>query len=231
MNKDTTQMKTIDFWFDPISPYAYLAFERLPQALQGLSVAVTYRPLLFAGLLGHWGQKGPAEIAPKRDWTMRQIAWIAHRHGIELELPAAHPFNPLALLRLALACAPAGGTPNRWVVETIFRHVWRGGADANEPTRLRSLQQQLQPQRDPQSDAVKAELRAATDEAIALGVFGVPTLRVDGRNFWGVDSLEMVAACLGGDPWFEPGHWRALAAPTPGVVRVAAPDRPAPARR
>jgi 2-hydroxychromene-2-carboxylate isomerase len=212
-------MTPIDFYFDPISPYAYLAFERLPQALEGCSYVVNYRPLLFAGLLKHWGQKGPAEIGPKRDWTMRQVAWTAHRHGIGLQLPAVHPFNPLALLRLLVASVPEGAFPSRLAVETVFRHVWRGGADPNEPTRLQALAQALPRVQDPDSDAVKQALRRATDDAIALGVFGVPTFAVQGRLFWGVDALDMVAACLRGDPWFEPGHWQSLAVPTPGIVR------------
>lgn len=215
-------MTPIDFFFDPISPYAYLAFERLPQALEGCSYVVSYRPVLFAAMLQQYGHKGPAEIAPKRDWTMRQVAWIAHRHGIDLQLPAQHPFNPLALSRLLLACAPAGGLPNRRQVERVFRHVWTGGEDANDPARLQALREALQPQRDPASEAVKGELRQATEEALAAGVFGVPTVRIDRRLFWGVDALEMVAACLKGDPWFEPAHWAAVASPTPGVVRASA---------
>ena len=136
-------MKHLAFHFDVVSPFAYLAFERLPQALEGLSVEVSYRPLLFAGLLSHWGQKGPAEIEPKRAWTYRHVAWLAHRHGIELQMPAQHPFNPLALLRLAIACAPPLGTPSRHVCEQVLRHVWRGGADANDPARLQALQAAL----------------------------------------------------------------------------------------
>ena len=65
-------MKQITFFFDFISPYAYLAFESLPQALQGISHQVRYQPILFAGLLKHHGQLGPAEIAGKRDWTYQQ---------------------------------------------------------------------------------------------------------------------------------------------------------------
>ena len=124
-------MKHIDFYLDFISPYAHLAFEHLPRALQGLSYEVTYRPILFAGLLKHHGQLGPAEIAPKRDWTYRHVAWQAAQHGIDLQLPAAHPFNPIGLLRLAWACARQGA-PNRYAVDAIFHHVWHGGQAADD---------------------------------------------------------------------------------------------------
>ena len=208
-------MHTIDFWFDPISPFAYLAFERMPQALEGCSYAVEYRPVLFAGLLAHWGQKGPAEIEPKRAWTFRHLSWLAQRDGIELQVPATHPFNPLPLLRLAQAAGP-----NRRVVETVMRHVWRGGgADAGDPLRLQTLQQALAPVRDPAADAVKAELRAATDAAIARGVFGVPTFDLGGRLFWGLDALPMLRAALLGEPWFDGPAWDDAARPRPAVAR------------
>ena len=149
-------MKHLEFWFDPVSPYAYLAFEQLPQALEGISYRVDYQPILFAGLLKQWGQKGPAEIEPKRAWTFRQIAWSAHQLGIPIATPAQHPFNPLALLRLLHGCAGEGGTPNRWQCERVFHHVWRGeGADANDAARLQALRATLAPQRDPDSEAVK----------------------------------------------------------------------------
>jgi 2-hydroxychromene-2-carboxylate isomerase len=209
-------MKQITFYLDFVSPYAYLAFEKLPQALMGLSYGVDYRPVLFAGLLKHHGQLGPAEIAPKRDWTYRQVLWHAHSQGIPMQLPAAHPFNPLSLLRLAIACAGADagqsfgpGLANRHVCETIYRHVWRGGADAVDAQRLQALTQLLQPQRDPASAEVKAELKANTDEAIARGVFGVPTYAVDDRLFWGFDALPMLRAYLDGDAWFGGGAWEA----------------------
>lgn len=208
-------MKTITFHLDFISPYAYLAFEQLPKALEGLSYAVEYRPILFAGLLKHHGQLGPAEIPGKREWTYRQVLWQAHVHGIPMEMPAAHPFNPLGLLRLAIACGP-----NRYVCETIFRHVWRGGADAADAARLQALQASLAPPRDPASDAVKAELKDATAQAIAAGVFGVPTFAVDGKLFWGFDALPMLRAAIEGDPWFDTA-WDAAASPANGLVRPA----------
>lgn len=215
-------MKRITFWFDVISPYAWLAFERLPEALAGHSVVVDYQPVLLAGLLGHWGQKGPAEIAPKRDWTYRQVAWLADQQGTRLQLPRPHPFNPLALQRLALACAPAGGTPPRRVVELLLRHVWcRDGADPNEPTALAALASTLTPARDPAGAEVKAELRQRTEAALAAGVFGVPTLVCDGRAFFGHDALPMLAAALRKDPWFNGPAWDEAGRQPPGQQRTA----------
>ncbi|MEP7298298.1 MAG: 2-hydroxychromene-2-carboxylate isomerase [Burkholderiales bacterium] len=212
-------MKHLTFWFDPISPFAYLAFERLPQALEGLSIEVSYRPVLFAGLLQHWGQKGPAEIEPKRAWTFRHVHWLAHQHGIAIDTPAQHPFNPLALLRLLHACAPSGGTPNRRACEAVLRHVWQGGVDANDPVRLAALTHELQPRADASDPAVKQSVKDMTAAALARGVFGVPTIEVDGRLFWGFDALPMVAAFLRGDAWFDGPDWHAAGLPRPGIVR------------
>ena len=199
-------MKHITFYFDVISPYAYLAFERLPEALQGLSYGVSYKPVLFAGLLKHHGQLGPAEIESKRDWTYRQVQWLAHQLGIQLQLPAAHPFNPLALLRLAVA-SNAQGLPNRYVTETLLHHVWLGGQDAENPQHLQALADLLKPALDPNGQAVKALLKMHTEDAITKGVFGVPTLEVDGKLFFGLDALPMLAAYLKDDVWFDGPAW------------------------
>lgn len=212
-------MTPITFHFDVISPFAYLAFEHLPEALEGVSHVVEYRPVLFAGLLKAHGHKGPAEIEPKREWTFRQVEWLAKKQGLaSMRTPVPHPFNPLALLRLSLACGPAGRMPNRRIVEALMRFVWQAesapwsrqaetapqggqsprggssgfGADPNEPARLAALAAQLVPQRDPNSEEVKAELRALTDAAIARGLFGVPTFEALGRLYWGLDALPML---------------------------------------
>jgi 2-hydroxychromene-2-carboxylate isomerase len=210
-------MKTLTFYFDFISPYAYLAFEALPQTLMGVSHRVVYKPVLFAGLLKHHGQLGPAEIAGKRDWTYRQVMWQAHQHRIALDMPHAHPFNPLALLRLAVACS-ADGTPNRHVCETIFHHVWRGGAAADDATRLAALTQQLAPVRSPDDPGVKDQLKFYTEEAIQRGLFGVPTVEVDDQLFWGFDALPMLRAYLDGDAFFD-GPWQQAASVAQGVRR------------
>jgi 2-hydroxychromene-2-carboxylate isomerase len=212
-------MTQVDFWFDPVSPYAYLAFERLPEALVGLSYTVAYRPIVFAALLKAHAHKGPAEIEPKRAWTFRQVHWLAHRAAIPIDTPLRHPFNPIALSRLAWATAREGATPSRFVCEQILRHVWRGGADAEDPARHAALLVGLAPYVDPASDANKQRLRDATEAALARGVFGVPTLGVGDKLFWGFDSLDMVAGCLRGDPWFGQAHWEREGNPRVGVVR------------
>lgn len=219
-------MHQIDFHYDCISPYAYLAFEHLPEALLDLSYSVCYRPILFAALLKHHGQLGPAEIAPKRDWTYRQVAWQARQLGIALQMPAMHPFNPLGVQRLAVACGHEGAT-NRYVTEVLLRHVWQGGGtDPVDPVRLQALAAQLQPAQDPQSEAVKARLRANTEAAVAQGLFGVPSMVLRGeggapdRTFWGLDALPMLRACMEGDPWFAAGGaWEQAVAVPVGVAR------------
>lgn len=211
-------MKTITFYLDFISPYAWLAFNALPQALQGISHQVVHKPVLFGAMLKHHGQLGPAEIPAKRDWTYRQVLWLAHQQGVELKLPSAHPFNPLALLRLAVAC-DAEGQPNRFVCEQVFRHVWCSGQDAADLDRLASLSVQLQPARDPASAAVKQDLQSNTEQALAQGLFGVPSFAVDDKVFWGQDALPMLRAYLLGDAWFDGPDWNAVATTAVGVRR------------
>ncbi len=206
-------MKRITFYLDFISPYAWLAFERLPEALEGLSYSVEYRPVLLGALLQQSGNPGPVGIPPKRDWTYRHVSWLGHSLGIPLQMPARHPFNPLPLLRQALACS-ADGSVNRFVAGTLLRHVWVGGHDALDPARLDALAEalapQLKPEMEPQGPAVKALLRSNTDAAAAHGVFGVPAFGVDDKLFWGLDSLPMLRAWLEGDAWFGSG-WGASA--------------------
>lgn len=213
-------LKSLRFYFDPISPYAALAFERLPQALEGCSYEVEYRPVLLAGILHALSNKGPAEIASKREWTYRQVRWLAHQMEIPLDLPMQHPFNPLPLLRMAWACAAEGHAPNRQVVETIMRYVWQsGGADANDPQRLQALRAQLPIRVNPDDEAIKECLRSATEEALQRGVFGVPTVEVYGKLFWGLDALPMLAAYLKQEPWFSSGAWEEAGRARPGLVR------------
>ena len=213
-------MKTITLYLDFVSPYAWLAFERLPEQLAGLSYRLAYRPVLLGALLKAHGNPGPAGIAPKRDWTYRHATWLGHSLGVGLDMPARHPFHPLPLLRLALQTS-RDGCINRFVAGAVLRHVWQGGQDALAPARLDVLRAQLAPQLRQDAaaeDDAKRLLRENTDAAAALGVFGVPTCEVDGRLFWGLDGLPMLRAYLDGDTWFD-AHWDGAARVAHGLGR------------
>jgi 2-hydroxychromene-2-carboxylate isomerase len=179
-------MKPIDFYFDFVSPFSYIAVHRLGE----IPAAISYKPVLFAGLLKHWGHIGPAEIPSKRRWTYRWCQWWAAELGIAFRFPAAHPFNPLAHLRLALAC---GSRPE--AVERIFASIWTSGEDANDPARFAALCRELGVDESKLAET-KDELRKNTEEAAARGVFGVPSFVADGEVFWGADAIGFLNAFL-----------------------------------
>ena len=221
-------MTDIHFYFDFISPYAWLAFKALPKSLEGISHRVHYHPVVFGAMLKHHGQLGPAEMPGKRDWTYRQVMWLAKQQGTDLQMPASHPFNSLALLRLAVA-ASDNGQPNRYVVESIFKHVWCTGLEASDAERFAALQLHLFSQanvslKDPQSVEVKQLLQQQTQQAIDLGLFGVPSMVVNGQVFWGQDALPMLRAYLQGDAWFESANWLDAGKLPVGTRRTPAPQ-------
>jgi 2-hydroxychromene-2-carboxylate isomerase len=182
-------MASAEWYFDFVSPFSYLQCEQLP----GLEarLRIHYRPVLFAGLLKAHGHKGPAEIPSKRKFTYRFLVWQARKLGMPLKFPAVHPFNPLPLLRLAIAadCDPDA-------VRRIFRFVWRDGRLGDLPIEWAELMSELRmtdAQASIDSPEVKAALRRNTDEALARGVFGVPTLAIGDELFWGADATAMAA--------------------------------------
>jgi len=221
-------MTDIHFYFDFISPYAWLAFKALPKSLEGISHRVHYHPVVFGAMLKHHGQLGPAEMPGKRDWTYRQVMWLAKQQGTDLQMPASHPFNSLALLRLAVA-ASDNGQPNRYVVESIFKHVWCTGLEASDAAQFAALQLHLFSQanlslKDPQSVEVKQLLQQQTQQAIDLGLFGVPSMVVNGQVFWGQDALPMLRAYLQGDAWFESADWLDAGKLPVGIRRTPTPQ-------
>jgi len=201
---------TADWYFDFVSPFAYLQSEQL--AALGPRIEVRYRPVLFAGLLGATGQKGPAEIAAKRAFTYRFVVWQAKRLGIALKFPPAHPFNPLPLLRLALACDCRPEAVHR-----IFRFVWRDGRLPDLPIEWAELTGELgipDAQARIATAEIKDGLRRNTDEAIARGVFGVPTLAIGNELFWGADATAMAADYVAaGCRFVDPEYARVAALP------------------
>ncbi|HVE49968.1 MAG TPA: 2-hydroxychromene-2-carboxylate isomerase [Casimicrobiaceae bacterium] len=210
-------MVAADWYFDFISPFAYLASERL--ASLAPKIRVRYRPVLFAGLLGAHGHKGPAEIPSKRVFTYRFVVWQAKQLGIPFKFPHEHPFNPLPLLRLAIACDCAPEAVHR-----IFRFVWRDGRLPDLPIEWAELVHDLGLAdadariADPE---VKDALRRNTDEAIARGAFGVPTLAIGEALFWGLDAIDMARDyASNGSRFVDPEYERVATLPE-GMQRSA----------
>lgn len=183
-------MAHIDWYFDFISPFAYFQFQRLRELEPHGEVSL--KPILFAGLLKHWEHKGPAEIPSKRRFTYRYALWFARQHGIKFKLPPAHPFPPLGALRLAHAAGNSHAT-----VAAIFDYIWGEGCSPSDGEAFTRLCQQLgidEPAVALAADGVKQGVRAATDEAISRGAFGVPTIFVNDELYWGVDATDMALA-------------------------------------
>ncbi len=181
-----------NWYFDFISPFAYLQWRSLGALREGLQLRS--RPILFAALLDHHGHKGPAEIPEKRRFTFRFVQWQADRLGIPLCCPPAHPFNPLPALRLAIALGNSDA-----VIDAIFTHIWAEGHSAHQIAELAPLAERFAITDLAErlaAPAVKAELRRNTEQAIAEGVFGVPTTQVAGHLFWGLDATAMIGDWL-----------------------------------
>jgi 2-hydroxychromene-2-carboxylate isomerase len=214
-------MKQATWYFDFISPYSYFGL----YTLKGLpaSVEVALQPVLFAGLLKVWGQKGPAEIPAKRQWTYRACVWWAQRNRIPFQLPAAHPFNSLPFLRL---CIAAGNSLH--AVRAIFMRLWTTGLDPADTRVVAELAESLDvPLARLDDPAVKQALRDGTDQAIARGVFGVPTLEIDGQLFWGSDSVDFAAAYLAKPQILSEEEFRRADRLPVGVMRPGSAQAPA----
>lgn len=191
------------FWyFDVISPFAHIALTRLPEIARHRPVVL--KPIVFGAVLKAWGQLGPAEIAPKRVHTYRLVTHAALSAGVPFRFPPAHPFNPLAMLRLLTAL-----DGEEAAVRKAFGLIWGEGRDANDPTALAAVAdaggapgalQRIGEQ------PVKDALRQATEEAVAAGVFGVPSLVIDGEIFWGVDAMAMALDYLADPTGFMGGE-------------------------
>jgi len=186
------------WYFDFISPFAYLQFSRLSQLPADLRV--TMKPILFAALLEHHGHKGPAEIPSKRQFVYRFFKWQAARRGVPFNMPPMHPFQPLPPLRLAIA---AGGTSE--VVGRIFDFIYGRGRNV-EGAALLELGRELgldNPETRITDPQVKERLRQNTKEAISAGVFGVPSVVVRGELFWGDDATDMLLDFIKNPALFE----------------------------
>lgn len=215
----------IEFWFDFISPYAYLSWQRIHAFAQAHDCELRYRPVLLAALLDHWGQLGPAEIPPKREFVFRQVLRRAAAIDVRLQPPPSHPFNPLLGLRLAgLELEPE---TRRRLIDSLWRATWGGGAGIGDPDAVAKALDEAgfdAAALIAQAQAPEAKQRVIDNgaDAIAAGVFGVPTMIADGavagierELFWGDDSFAELDAWLRGEDSIEREsleRWRSVPA-------------------
>jgi 2-hydroxychromene-2-carboxylate isomerase len=198
----------IRFLFDYISHNAYLAWTQIGPLAERHGRAVEPDAVLFAGLLNAHGQLGPAEVPPKARWMMLDVARKGRRLGVPIAPPKTHPFPPLLALRVTHAAA--AGAPRHKLIDGLFRAAWGESRDVSDPAEVTRIAQAagLDGERlvkEAATDAVKAQLRDATERAVGEGVFGVPTMLVDGELFWGFDDFaHLELALVGRDP-LQPG--------------------------
>ena len=194
-------MKNAVWYFDFISPFAYIQSLRLDEFSDHL--IIERKPLVFAGLLKHWETKGPVELPAKRLFTYRHIQWIAGELGISIRFPNRHPFNPIPLLRL---CIAAGCSKNS--VDALFKCVWEDGLVGDDPQNWNTFCDAVALSVSEANDLIsspliKTELISNGEFALKQGVFGVPTLLVDGNLFWGSDSTDLAMSYLENPKLFE----------------------------
>ena len=206
------------FYFDFVSPYAYLAWTQL-HALAGRHRRdIEPAPILFAGLLGAHGSIGPAEIPAKRRYLFTDVVRSARRLGVPFAIPPSHPFNPLLALRVVSLPAAAG--TQRALIDALYAAVWAGGPGVTEPAEVARIATGVGLDGDALVAAAgtaeaKDRVKRATDDAIAAGVFGVPSVVVDGELFWGLDAFANLEAFLHGDGAIDPAlkaQWETLGA-------------------
>jgi 2-hydroxychromene-2-carboxylate isomerase len=201
MTSTVAHTEPIRFYFDYISPYAYLAWTQIHALAARHGRRVEPIAVLFAALLNANGQKGPAEIPSKRIYLFKDTLRKAHRLGVPFSMPPTHPFNPLLALRVS--SLQMDEERRRSVVDTFFKATWAGGDGIEDPVSVarilseNGLDGEALVAEAAGSDA-KARLRRQTDEALALGAFGVPTIIAGGELFWGLDAFDAMDDHLGG---------------------------------
>ncbi|MDC0717147.1 2-hydroxychromene-2-carboxylate isomerase [Nannocystis bainbridge] len=193
----------LEFWFDFSCPYAYVASTQVEQLARRAGAELDLRPMLLGGVFKARGTPqnlaatlNPAKARHNFDDMRRQ----AQRAGVPLRMPASHPMRTVEALRCVLAAELS--LP---LIHRIYRAYWDENADiADREVLARAIAEvgldAAAILARAESPEIKDALRRRTDEAIARGVFGVPTYFVGDQLFWGQDRADMVEAALGGTP-------------------------------
>lgn len=199
--------KRLDFYFDYLSPFAFFSWLKMEKFCEQFELELHAHPVVFGKLLDHWGHMGPAEIPPKSNWAGRYCKRYAHLAGFEYRPPRYHPFNPLPSLRMSLP--QVSGVDQHAVITAIFNAGWTQAEDLGDPDVLVSILEREGIACEGFTDRIsepeiKEALMAETQNAIARGVFGVPTMIVDDQLFWGNDQFEHMQLLIEGNDPVDP---------------------------
>ncbi len=206
--------RVLRFHFDYISPYSYLAWHRLDAFAREHQLRVEVKPTLFAALLNHLSHKGPGEIPARRAYLFKDCLRLAAELEVLFVPVFSHPFNPLPSLRATLL--DMEDDTRHLLVTKLFDATWAQSRDVGSAEVVAEVCQEagvpdaLFRINEP---AVKQRLLAASQEAIELGIFGVPTMHIDDELFWGNDSFQHLARYLVGEDPVRPedvAAWEAV---------------------
>lgn len=193
--------KKIEFFFDFASATTYLAYTQLPKIAAAHGAQIVWRPMLLGAVFKATGNVSPVTVAAKGRWMFSDLQMWAKRYGVDFAPTPHFPVNSLTALRGAVAMQMRMPQEFLRYVDLIFSAIWVTHRNFNEQDQLAAVlrdakfdvNRMLAMVSDP---AVKDQLKANTDEAVARGVFGAPTFFVGDRMFFGQDRLEFVAEAL-----------------------------------
>jgi 2-hydroxychromene-2-carboxylate isomerase len=222
---------SLRFYFDYISPNAYIAWTQLPALAKRHGVAIEPVPVLFARLLEASGRLGPAEIPDQMRWMWKNVLRKATLLGVPFHPPAFHPFNPLLALRVS--SLPLAEASRARLIEGLFSAVWARRLHVSDPLVVKQVADEigldgatLVAQAD--VPEAKALLRAQTMDAVDRAVFGVPTIEVGGELFWGYDDFPHLEMFLAGKDPARPADVREWSEPLQASAVRARQPRSAP---
>ena len=211
------------FLFDFISHNAYLAWGRAQQIATQHGLSFEPVPVVFGAMLSAHGQVGPAEVPPKSRWMLRDVLRKAMQLNLPIAPPYSHPFKSLSALRLA--CCEMSPEARLRLIDVLWRATWAESRDVSDAEVLCACLDgagvdSARLLAESSSEAVKIRLRTNTDNALASGAFGVPTMFVRGQMFWGYDDLGFLEAFLQGrDPLAAATDFSAWMKVRPSVQR------------
>lgn len=191
--------KSVEFYFDFISPAAYLAYFELPKIAERCGAEIRYRPFLLGGVFKSTGNQPPMTVAAKGAWMIQDLQRFARRYQLPFVLNPNFPFNSISLMRGAFWAEEMGQLIP--YCDAVYKAVWAEEKNMGDESDIRAVLESVSLDFDAFQEAVtrqaiKDKLRANTDEAVQRGAFGAPTFFVGNEMFWGQDRLDFVEEAL-----------------------------------